>query len=142
MSKISTVSVDSLHDALERVSTAKAAKRVMVALAYKDGVSVETLSRRYEIPRSTVYYWLDRFEEMSIEEAIEDADRPGRPSALTSEERETLKDDLTKSPSEFGFEATAWSVELVQEHIEERFGVAYSYGHVRRLRRSFETSSA
>lgn len=66
MAKLSTVSVDDLHEALEGVSTGKAAKRLMIALAYKDGVAVATLSERYAIPQSTVYFWLDRFKEMPI----------------------------------------------------------------------------
>lgn len=50
MVKLATVAVANLHETLEGVSTGKAAKRLMVALAYKDGVSVETLSERYDIP--------------------------------------------------------------------------------------------
>lgn len=141
MGKLSTVSVDDLHVALECVSTGKGAKRLMVALAYKDGVLVETLSERYDIPRSTVYYWLDRFEELSIDEAIEDEDRPGRPPALRDDEREQLQAELAQSPDNFGFDATTWSTELVRDHIENQYGVTYSYGHVRRLRRAFDIDS-
>jgi transposase len=141
MAKLSTVTVADLHAALECVSTGKAAKRLMVALAYKDGVPVETLSERYAIPRSTIYYWLDRFEELSIEEATEDEDRPGRPPALTTDEREQLQAELAQSPDTFGFDAAAWSTELVRDHIEERYGVTYSYGHIRRLYRKFEIES-
>ena len=141
MAKLSTVSVGELHAALERVSTGKATKRLMIALAYKDGVAVDTLSDRYGIPRSTVYYWLDRFEELSIDEAIEDDDRPGRPPALTADEREQLQAELAQSPDAFGFDAESWSTELIRAHIEESYGVAYSYGHVRRLRRAFEIDS-
>lgn len=141
MAKLSTVAVGDLHNALERVSTGKAAKRLMVALAYKDGVTVDTLSERYNIPRSTVYYWLGRFEELSIEDAIEDDDRPGRPPALTAAEREQLQAELAQAPDAFGFDAAAWSTELVRDHIEEQYGVTYSDGHIRRLRRDFETES-
>ncbi|WP_137285379.1 helix-turn-helix domain-containing protein [Halorussus salinisoli] len=142
MAKLSNVAVDDLHAAVERVSTGKAAKRLMIALAYKDGVTVDTLSERYDIPRSTVYYWLDRFEELSIDEAIKDDDRPGRPSALTPDEREQLQAELVQSPAAFGFDAAAWTTELIRDHIEEQYGVTYSYGHIRRLRRAFETESA
>ena len=141
MAKLSTVTVDELHAALERVTTGKAAKRLMIALAYKDGAPVDTLSERYDIPQSTVYYWLDRFEEMPIDEAIEDGDRPGRPPALTTDEREQLQAELAQSPDAFGFDATSWTTELIRDHIEESYGVAYSYGHIRRLRRAFEINS-
>ena len=141
MAKLSTVTVDELHAVLERVTTGKAAKRLMIALAYKDGVAVDTLSERYDIPRSTVYYWLDRFEELPLDEAIEDDDRPGRPPALTRKEREELQTDLRESPHTFGFETNSWSAKTLREHIMEKYGVKYSEGHIRRLLRSFDSES-
>lgn len=138
MNKLSTVSGEELRDTLSDVATGKAAKRLIIAFAYKDGVSVKTLSERYGIPRSTVYYWLDRFEEMSIEEAIEDDSRPGRPPVLTAEERDELQVDLGKSPRTFGFDAASWSTETVRDHIEDRYGVTYSDGHIRRPLRTGE----
>ena len=64
--KLEDVDADTLRDALGKASSAKAAKRLMIALAYADGVRVETLSERYDIPRATVYSWLDRFEQQSM----------------------------------------------------------------------------
>lgn len=129
--KLATVSAQELREALSDASAGKAAKRLMIALAYKDGVSVETLSERYGIPRSTVYYWLDRFEELSVEEAAEDEHRPGRPPELAPEQRGELRIDPVKSPRTFGFDAASWSTETVREPIENRYGVRYSEGHVR-----------
>lgn len=141
MDKLSAVAVTDLRDALGSVSTGKAAKRLMIALAYKDGVSVDVLSERYGVPRSTVYYWLNRFEEMSIDEAIRDEKRPGRPPALTDGERDELRDDLAQSPQTFGFDANLWSTEAIKTHITEKYGVEYSHGHVRRLLRSLDFDS-
>lgn len=138
MNKLATVAVDDLQEVLEDVATGKAAKRLMIAPAYKDGVAVDTLSERYAIPRSTLYYWLDRFEELSLDEAIEDDDRPGRPPALTADERQQLKAELTQSPDVFEFDAESWSTELIHAHIKDSYGVTYSYGHIRRLRSAFE----
>ena len=94
MNKLAEVNAEELQAALATAQTAKATKRLMVALAYADGVRVETLSERYDIPRATVYSWLDRFEHQSISEAIEDESRPGRPSKLTASQRERLFDEL------------------------------------------------
>lgn len=63
----------------------------MVALAYKDGVATSVLSARYGIPRSTIYYWLDRLEEQGIEEDLKDENRPGRPAKFTAEQRAEVK---------------------------------------------------
>jgi transposase len=134
MNKLEDVDAGALHDALGKASNAKAAKRLMIALAYTDGVRVETLSERYDIPRATVYSWLDRFEHQSISEAVTDKSRPGRPAKLDASQRERLSTDLTKSPTECGYDASKWTPELVHHHhIEQSYGVTYSLGHVRRL---------
>jgi transposase len=133
MNKLEDVNADALRDALGEAASAKAAKRLMIALAYADGVRVETLSERYGIPRATVYSWLDRFEHQSISDAIEDESRPGRPPKLDAPQREQLSDDLVGSPAELGYDASKWTPELAQSHIERVYDVTYSLGHVRRL---------
>jgi transposase len=138
MDKLADVSADALRAALAEVESAKAAKRLMVALDYKDDVSVTVLADRYGVPRSTLYYWLDRFEEQSIEDAIEDEPRPGRPPRLTDAARDALRADLADDPSTHDHDAETWTPELVQSHIEREYGVSYSTGHVRRLLREFD----
>lgn len=49
----------------------------MIALAYKDGVDVDTISDRYVIPQSTIYYWHDRFENIPTADALRDEPRLG-----------------------------------------------------------------
>lgn len=136
--KLDDVDADRLRALLADADDPKAVKRLMVALAYEDGESVEALSDRYDVPRSTVYYWLDRFEERPLEAAVRDEDRPGRPPRLDADDREALRADLDREPAELGREADEWTPELVREHLAEEFGVEYSLGHVRRLLREFE----
>jgi transposase len=141
MNKLEDVDASALRDALEETSSAKAAKRLMIALAYVDGIRVETLSDRYDIPRATVYSWLDRFEQQSISEAIEDESRPGRPAKLDASQRERLSTELAESPAELGCDASKWTPELVQHHIKQTYDVTYSLGHARRLLRELPTST-
>lgn len=139
MTKLDDVDADALRETLSEVDSAKAAKRLMVALAYKDGVSVSELARRYGVPRSTLYYWLDRFEELPIGEAIEDEPRPGRPRKLDADDRRALAAHIADDPSDHGYDAEEWTPEVVQRHIERAFDTSYSVGHVRRLlREEFE----
>jgi transposase len=133
MGKLADVDPDALRDALAEVTDAKPTKRLMVALSYLDGEPVSTLATRYGIPRSTVYYWLDRFESEPLESAIRDEDRPGRPPKLDEEQRERLRADLSERPSAHGFDADAWTPALVRDHVDRQFAVSYSEGHARRL---------
>jgi transposase len=139
MGKLDDVSGDELREALHDASDAKATKRLMIALAYRDGEDVADLSERYDIPASTIYYWLDRFENQPIEAAIVDEDRPGRPSKLDDKDRKKLMQHLAAPPEEQGIEATEWTPEATREYIHEAFGVEYSLGHVRRLLREIGT---
>lgn len=134
MAKLDGVSADALRAALADVDDAKAAMRLMIALAYKDGVDVDVLSDRYGVPESTLYYWLDRFESAPVREAATDDSRPGRPSKLSAEQRRAVANWLHASPREHGLDADEWSPALLRDRIREEFGIDYSLGHLRRLR--------
>ncbi|WP_117595550.1 helix-turn-helix domain-containing protein [Haloprofundus halophilus] len=135
MGKLDEVSTDRLRDALSNAADAKEAKRLVVALDYKDGQSVDELSERYGIPRSTLYSWLERFESDPVEAAVVDESRPGRPPKLAAEALAELRADAAASPSKRGYDADEWTTAMFREYIEERYGVTYSEGHVRRLLR-------
>lgn len=140
MVKLDDVDPDELRRTLADVDSAKEAKRLVVALDYLDGVPVSVLAERYGIPRSTLYYWLDRFESEPVEEAITDEDRPGRPRKLDDEDRNRLRDHLDTRPEVHDYDADEWTPELVRDHVERAFGVSYSVGHVRRLLRELQSS--
>lgn len=135
MGKLDGVAIATLRDELAHAEGAKEAKRLMVAIAYGDGVGVATLSDRYGIPESTIYYWLDRFEERPVEEATTDDSSPGRPPRLTAEQQAVVEDWLDRSPRDAGIEAAEWTPELLRERIRSAFDVTYSLGHARRLLR-------
>ena len=137
MNKLEEVDENALREELRNAPTVKAVKRLMIELAYADGVRVETLGDRYGIPRATVYSWLNRFEHQSISEAIDDDSRPGRSPKLDISQREQLYSDLSRSPTEFGYDDSEWMPELARYHIEQAYDVTYSLGHVRRLLRDF-----
>lgn len=132
MGKLDAVPADRLRAALDSAENAKAAKRLMVALACKDGVGVDTITSRYGLPQSTIYYWLDRFEDRPLSEALQDDPRPGRPPKLSEEQRAEVNDWLTQTPQAFGYEGETWTTDQLREHIRTEFGVQYSEAHVHR----------
>lgn len=133
MSKMDELSADHLRIALDEAEDAKVAKRLMVALAYKDGVDINTISKRYGILQSTIYYGLDRFENRPIADALQDESRPGRPSKLSAEQRAKVETWLENSPQKYKEDAEMWTVELLRDRINDVFDVEYSEAHIRRL---------
>jgi transposase len=130
MGKLDGVDPAALRDVLADAPDAKATKRLMVALDYLDGVPVDELSDRYGIPRSTVYYWLSRFEERPIREAVVDEDRPGRPTEL---DRSVLREVIDAGPASYDVDREEWTPAALRDVLDREFDVSYSEGHVRRL---------
>lgn len=141
MQKLRNMDRDALIRAFHDARTPKAVKRLMMAIAYKDGVSVDTLADRYDIPRSTIYAWLDRFETESIEHAVREESRPGRPAELEPHEFVELSSDIAAGPHAHGFDADDWTASRLQTHISAAYNVEYSEGHARRLLRQLGPDS-
>ncbi len=136
MGSIDVGDADALRAALDDADDPKAVKRLMVAIAYEDGVSVDTLGDRYGFPRSTIYSWLSQFESGDVADAIRDSPRPGRPRRLTDAELDELDDALAAAPAAVGLDGDEWTPSLARRYVRREFDVEYSLGHVRRLLRN------
>jgi transposase len=60
---------------------------------------------------------------------------PGRPPALSPEERRLVPEFLWHGAEAYGFRGAVWTCGRIAKVIEEEFGVAYDKGHVSRLLR-------
>lgn len=136
MARLENVSTDELRDYLAEVEQKRPAIRLIVGINYKEGVSQTELAEWYGVSRTTIHNWLTRLERLGsepFEDVIFDADRPGRPSKLTSDEWNKLVEILEEPPKEHGIDAPHWSPRLVQIVLQEQFGVEYSRRHIREL---------
>lgn len=107
--------------------------RVAAVLLAQHEVPKAVIADAFGVSVKTVYNWIERFSEEAVETAPYDEPRPGAPPELTSTEQRTLLETLWEPPSESGYEDDAWTLELAQEYIRDRFGVSYSERHVRRI---------
>lgn len=133
MEHLEDITVEDLQQALSEVDGKKPAKRILAAIAYKNGITQTELAEWYDVERRTIYSWLKRLDSGRIEEAVYDAHRSGRPSKLSAEQRATLERVLHQSPREVDYDAPAWTPELVKQYMHEAFSVDYSLPSCRRL---------
>lgn len=144
MDHLDAISVEDLQRALDEVQGKKPTQRLLAAIAYKNGVTQTELAEWYGVQRRTIYSWLKRLEGESLERAVTDADRSGRPRKLTSEQQETLEESLHRSPADVGYDAESWTPALVRRFVRKRFDTEYSIPSCRRLMKeagmSYETS--
>jgi transposase len=132
--KIDEITVGELRSKLAEVDDdGRAVKRLVAAIAYKQGQSPADIEETFGFSKNNVYEWLDRFEERGLEEALYDESKPGRPSKLTDEQRGALDAVLHQSPEEAGYDVQAWTPQFVKHWLKEHFDVEYTQRHVRRL---------
>lgn len=133
MERLTEVSIDELHDELEKTEGNTPTQRVLAAIGRKQGATLNELAQRHNVAEKTIRNWLDRFAEQPIFEAPYDQARSGRPTKLSDAEQHQLFDELHQSPSEFGYDREVWFPELVHHHIKDSFDVEFSVRHVYRL---------
>lgn len=135
MGRLDQVALDELQEQLREADEKKPVKRLLTAIAYKQGDSKDRLAERHGVSLKTIYNWLDRFEEQPIEQAPYDDPRSGRPAKLTDNEKDALIADLHESPEESGYDRQVWFPLLVYHHLREQYNVEYSLVHIRRMMR-------
>ena len=69
----------------------------------------------------------------SLEQAVTDAHRSGRNRKLSEKEQQEFEKLVYESPEKVGIDAPAWTPALVQQYIDETYGVEYSIPSCRRL---------
>lgn len=133
MGKLEHIDAKDLEAVLDRADGKRETIRLLTAIIYKRGPSVPMIAEWLDIREATIYRWFDRMEEESIETAIRDRPRKGRPSKLSERQRDAFHSAVRQPPAEAGFDEPAWSPETAREFLIERFGVEYTERHVQRM---------
>ncbi len=82
-------------------------------------------------PRS-IEYWMRRFVVEGVQ-GLREKDRPGRPSSLTSAQRELLVSDLRRGPEAAGYEAARWTGSMLQRHLLDSYQVSVGVRQCQRM---------
>ncbi len=125
-------SKEELKNLYQKEKNAKAKLRLLTAILRKEGKSLDFISESIQIPKTTVHDWLSRLESKGLDGLV-DIKQPGRPSWLSKEEKEKLKDVLSRSPEEQGIPFKIWTTSLVQYMTYKLFGVTYKPRNVTKL---------
>src|SRR3972149_11073113 len=80
----------------------------------------------------TVQYWMRRFEESGFA-GLQETQRPGRPAAMDEGIRQSLGQDLRRSPRELGYTQNLWDGKLLSHHITQKFSIHLGIRQCQRL---------
>ncbi|KXA91977.1 hypothetical protein AKJ64_04270 [candidate division MSBL1 archaeon SCGC-AAA259E17] len=129
------VPVENLKELRGKVDDPRVRDRITAVIMEERGYERREMADILSVHRETVRLWIKRFDESGIE-GLWDKERPGRPSKLTESEKEQLREDLEKSPQEFGYESEVWSTKMVLDHLLNEYEVEYHPRYIQRFLRS------
>ena len=94
--------------------------------------SPEEVIKTFGLHRSVIYKWLKKYDEGGME-ALVSKKAKGPESKLTPRQKLQLAKYLVKNPLQLKFEFALWTIEMISEVIELKFGVTYSLVQVGRI---------
>ncbi len=104
------------------------ALRARIILAAADGLKNKEIAAKYGITTDTVRLWRNRWvklqdillEDLSIEDRLQDAPRPGAPARITAEQRCQIAALACEAPQESGRPITQWTSREIADEIKKR----------------------
>jgi len=115
------------------------ARRILGGSLLQQGKSVREVARLLGVTPTSVCRWKASLEKGGLE-ALTAKPHPGRPSALSAEQKEALEAILRQGPLAAGFATDLWTLERVAQVIKENFAIKYHPGHVWRILRDLDWS--
>jgi transposase len=107
-------------------------RRLLAAQDLQTGLSQSDIARKFGVSRTTASRW-NRALSGSGVESLRKRRAPGRPSRLTTDQRERLIEIYRAGPRTAGFEADRWTTARFAEAIFAGFGVRYDPDHAGRI---------
>jgi len=96
--------------------------RIAVLQGVMDKAPIDQLSRRHNLSRQGIYDLVNRVNEKGFP-GIEEEKRHGRPSGLTTELSDELKEILLQPPTSQGYNQSRWDGPLIGTYLKEKHGI-------------------
>jgi transposase len=111
-------------------------RRLAAAQELLTGVPQSQIARRYGVSRTTASRWHHSIVHTGFD-GLRRRRATGRPSRLTQEQVEIVRQMYWQGAAAHGFSSDRWTTGRLAEAIERRFGIRYDQDHVGRLMHKF-----
>ena len=104
------------------------AKRARIVLAAAGGQKNKEIAQVYKVTLDTVSLWRNRwvklqsisFDDLSIEDRLQDAPRPGAPAHITADQRCQIEALACEKPKKHGRPITNWTAREIADELKKR----------------------
>jgi len=107
-------------------------RRIQALLYVVDGTAVTEVAELLSLGEQTVRDYVCAFLLRGLD-SLTYRQPPGRPARLTKTERKELADLITAGPEAAGFTSACWNTLMIQELVQQYFGVEYHPHYVSEL---------
>jgi transposase len=107
-------------------------RRLAAAKDLLNGASQSHVARRYGVSRTTASRWHRSIVIKGVE-SLHKRRATGRPSRLTADQADAIRQMYFDGPMAHGFSTSRWTTGKLAVAIEQRFGIRYDQDHVGRL---------
>lgn len=118
------------------------ALRARIILTASSGQTNTTIAQKYEVKHDTVKLWRNRWvklqdislDDLSVEQRLSDAPRPGAPAKITADQRCKIEALACEQPEKAGRPISQWTArEIADEVMERKIVESISGRHAARL---------
>lgn len=103
--------------------------RIAILQGILDHVSIDQLSRRHQISRQGIYDLIERVNRMGLK-GLEEQQRSGRPSQLTTAIEQDLTRILAVAPNQLGYQQSRWDGPLIKQYLKEKHHISIEKSQV------------
>lgn len=104
------------------------ALRARIVLAAADGHKNKEIVAKYSVTADTVRLWRNRWvklqdialDDLSIEDRLQDAPRPGAPAKITADQRCRIEALACEKPEKAGRPITHWTAREIADEVKKR----------------------
>jgi len=101
-----------------RTEPASRVQRAKILIHYSLGMSIATITKKYNTNRPLVERSIDRALEYGPRQALNDLPRSGRPSLITDDARIWVLSVACKRPADYGFAYETWTYSALADYIK------------------------
>ncbi len=127
-----------LAGALHRVTDARTYRRVQAVLLVARGQTVPEVAQITGAQPWSVYAWVRTYVHTHRPDSIRDTPRSGRPRVAGTITDTRLVREFRRDPMRLGYNATGWTVSLLADHLQEKYGCVISSRTLRRRMRDLD----
>jgi transposase len=92
-------------------------RRTLALLELDRGTTVTAAAQRLGVSRRAVHGWIDTYRHHPVPRSLVTHYGTGRPSEWTEDAQAILRASMDQAPEHFGYQATGWTVPLLQAHL-------------------------